>query len=211
VIFSRSLTIPLGRQGSTTRALRAQVLVVLCSAVAVFETSAEISRLQELLDTSLNRSTSHLQAIVTPGERTLTAEQLVRVAAGMCTLALATVTRAGEPRISGVDGHLLHGQWVVGTDPSAAKARHLAARPAVSVSYMRGEELGVFTHGHARPLNAPGAPEDPWWPETLAYLKGHYGPDAFVWTDVIFYRIEPTWMVAYCPDPASTLEALHAD
>ena len=173
----------------------------------VFETSIEISRLQELLDASLNRSTGHLRAIVAPGERTLTAEQLVGVATGMCTLALATVTRTGEPRISGVDGHLLHGQWVVGTDPSAAKARHLGARPAVSVSYMRGEELGVFTHGHARPLNPRDGPEDPWWPETLDYLKGHYGPEGFVWTEVIFYRIEPTWMVAYCPDPASIVPA----
>ena len=169
----------------------------------MFETEAEISRLQELLDGSLNRSTTPLQSIVTPGERTLTAEQLVRVATGMCTLALATVTRTGEPRISGVDGHFLHGEWVVGTDPSAAKARHMASRPAVSVTHMRGEELGVFTHGQARALNPRNAPEDPRWPETLDYLKGHYGPDAFVWNEVIFYRIEPTWMVAYCPDPAS--------
>ncbi|MCE3553294.1 pyridoxamine 5'-phosphate oxidase family protein [Pseudonocardia sp. RS11V-5] len=173
----------------------------------MFETSDEISRLQELLDSSLNRSTGHLRAIIAPGERTLTAEQLVRVATGMCTLALATVTRGGEPRISGVDGHLLHGRWVVGTDPSAAKARHLRARPGVSVAYMRGEEVGVFTHGHAVPLNPQEGPEDPAWPETLEYLKGHYGADAFVWTDVIFYRIEPTWMVAYAPDPVSVAGA----
>lgn len=171
----------------------------------MFETSAEISRLQDLLDSSLHRSTSHLQSIVAPGERTLTAEQLLRVTSGMCTLALATVTRAGEPRISAVDGHLLHGQWVVGTDPSAAKARHLAARPAVSVSHLRGEDLGVFTHGHARPLNPRQGPQDSTWPETLDYLKSHYGPDAFAWTEVIFYRVEPTWMVAYSPDPASLL------
>lgn len=169
----------------------------------MFETSAEISGLQELLDTSVNRSTSHLRAIVTPGERTLSAEQLVQVATGMCTLALATVTRTGEPRVSGVDGHLLHGRWVLGTDPSAAKARHLRARPAVSVAYLRGEELGVFTHGHARPLNPQDGPEDPRWPKTLGYLRGHYGPEAFVWTDVIFYLIEPTWMVVYSPDPAA--------
>jgi hypothetical protein len=173
----------------------------------VFETSDEICRLQELLDSSLHRSTGHLQSIVAPGERTLTAGQLVRVATGMCTLALATVTRGGEPRLSGVDGHLLHGRWVVGTDPSAAKARHLKARPAVSVAYLRGEEVGVFTHGHAVPLNPQERPEDPGWPETLEYLKWHYGPGAFVWTEVIFYRIEPTWMVAYAPDPASVARA----
>ena len=169
----------------------------------MFESDAEIRLLQELLDRSLARSTGHLRSIVVPGERTLTAEQLVLVTSGMCTLALATVTRGGEPRISGVDGHFLHGHWVVGTDPSAAKARHLAARPAVSVAHLRGEDLGVFTHGHAHALNSPEGREDPRWPEILDHLKGYYGPDAFVWNEVIFYRIEPTWMVAYCPDPSS--------
>jgi hypothetical protein len=173
----------------------------------MYETDAEISHLQDLLDGSLKRSTRHLQSIVTPGERTLTAAQLVRIAVGMCTLSLATVTRTGEPRISGVDGHFLHGHWVVGTDPSAAKARHLAARPGVSVSYLRGEELGVFTHGHARPLNPPFATDDPHWPETLDHLKRHYGDDGFDWSEVIYYRIEPTWMVAYAADPASITAA----
>jgi hypothetical protein len=167
----------------------------------MFETDAEIDELQRLLDGSVNRATSHLQAIITPGERTLTAEQLIHVARGMCTLALATVTKAGEPRVSAVDGHFLHGQWVVGTDPGAAKARHLAARPAVSVAYLRGEQLGVFTHGHAVPLNPREGPEDPRWPATLGYLKDHYGHDGFDWTEVIYYRIVPTWMVAYSPDP----------
>ncbi|MEQ3554000.1 pyridoxamine 5'-phosphate oxidase family protein [Pseudonocardia nematodicida] len=166
------------------------------------ETPTEIDDLQQLLDRSLGRSGAHLRNIVTPGERTLTAEQLVRVATGMCTLALSTTTRAGEPRISGVDGHFLHGHWVVGTDPGAVKARHLAARPAVSVAHLRGDDLGLFTHGHAVPLNPAGSPEDPRWPETREHLEGHYGADGFVWTEVIYYRIEPTWMVAYSPDPA---------
>ncbi len=170
----------------------------------MFETDAEISSLQDLLDRSWSRSTDHLKSIVVPGERTLTARQLVRITEGMCTLSLATVTRSGEPRVSGVDGHLLHGRWVFGTDPSAAKARHLAARPAVSLSHLRGEELGVFTHGHARPLNPRGAPADPAWAETVEYLQGHYGGDAFDWEDeVIYYRVEPSWMVVYCADPSS--------
>jgi len=173
---------------------------------AVFETPEELRELQDLLDASLARSSDHLRSIVVPGERTLSASQLVDVATGMCTLALATVTNQGEPRISGVDGHLFHDRWLVGTDPKAAKARHLRARPGISVSHMRGEQLGVFTHGHARPLNPQYAPHDPQWPETLEYLAGHYGRDAFVWDEVIFFRIEPTWMVAYCPDPAALLD-----
>src|SRR5689334_19402312 len=109
------------------------------------ETSEELNALQSLLDASLSRSTAHLRSII--GERTLTAEQLTQVLTGMCTLALSTVTAQCEPRVSGVDGHFLHGKWYFGTARTAAKARNLAARPAASVAHMRGEDLGVFTHG----------------------------------------------------------------
>ncbi|MBV9846335.1 MAG: pyridoxamine 5'-phosphate oxidase family protein [Kutzneria sp.] len=161
------------------------------------ETEAELDELQTLLDTSLSRATAHLRSIVVPGERTLTARQLVDTVTGMCTLAISTVTAKGEPRISGIDGHFLHGRWIFGTDRSAAKARHLAARPAVSVAYLRGEELGVFTHGTAEVLNPSGGPDDPRWPDVLAYLTGHYGQSPTDWGDVVYYRLRPHWMAVY--------------
>ena len=99
----------------------------------MMESEAELEELQQLLDASLSRSTAHLRSIIKPGERTLTARQLVGVITGMCTLSIATVTAEGEPRISGIDGHFLHGRWIFGTDRGAAKARQLSARPAVSV------------------------------------------------------------------------------
>lgn len=165
------------------------------------ETPEETAALQALLDASLSKSTSHLRSIVTG--RTLTAEQLTSVLTGMCTLALSTVTAKGEPRISGADGHFLHGRWYFGTARTAAKARHLAARPAASAAHMRGEDLGVFTHGNAVPLNPADAAPAPEWPDLLAYLKDFYGADAFDWDrDVVYYRLDPHWMTAYAPDPA---------
>lgn len=174
----------------------------------MFETPDEIHALQVLLDTSLARSGSHLRSIVRPGERTLDAEQVVRVCQGMCTLAVATVTRRGEPRISGADGHLLHGRWIVGTARRAAKARHLTARPGISATCMRGEQLGIFTHGHAVELNPEGASCDPAWPAIRDHLVDHYdgdGDDPF-WDENVWYRIDPTWMVAYSSDPAALLD-----
>ncbi len=112
----------------------------------MFETEDELTRLQALLDASLSRSTEHLRSIVGP-DRTLTAERLAGRLTGMCVLSLATTTAKGEPRISALDGHFLHGRWVFGTSRTTAKARHLAARPAASVSHLRGEDLGVFAHG----------------------------------------------------------------
>ncbi|MBS9374750.1 pyridoxamine 5'-phosphate oxidase family protein [Rhodococcus sp. B50] len=166
------------------------------------ETTDELGELQTLLDASLSRSTGHLRSII-DRQSTATAQQLVEVLTGMCVLTLATVTATGEPRISGVDGHFLHGKWHFGTARSAAKARHLAARPAAGVAHMRGEDLGVFTHGRVEILNPQhGAPADD-WPELLAYFKSFYGADAFDWdNDVVYYRLHPGWTTVYAPDIA---------
>ena len=165
------------------------------------ETRDELDALQALLDASLSRSTSHLRSIV--AERTATAEELTQILTGMCTLAVSTVTAKGEPRISGADGHFLHGKWHFGTAPSAAKARHLAARPAASVAHMHGEDLGVFTHGTVETLNPEDGEPAADWPDLLAYFKDFYGDDAFDWdNDVVFYRLRPHWMTVYAPDVA---------
>ncbi|NSC25380.1 pyridoxamine 5'-phosphate oxidase family protein [Streptomyces albus subsp. chlorinus] len=166
------------------------------------ETPEDLKQLQALLDASLSRSTSHLRSIIN-SERTLTAEQLTQVLTGMRTLALSTVTAKGEPRISGVDGHFLHGMWHFGTAREAAKARHLAARPAASAAHMRGEDLGVFTHGTVEILNPQDGEPAADWPELLAYLKDFYGEDAFDWdNEVVFYRLRPHWMTVFAPDLA---------
>lgn len=161
------------------------------------ETAEELNELQALLDASLSRSTTHLRSII--AERTMTAEQLTQVLTGMCTLALSTVTAKSEPRISGVDGHFLHGRWHFGTARSAAKACHLAARPAASVAYLRGEDLGVFTHGTVEILNPEDGEPVADWPDLLAYFKDFYGDDAFDWDDVVYYRLHPHWMTVYAP------------
>ena len=165
------------------------------------ETSEELDELQALLDASLSRSTAHLRSIIT--ERTVSAAQLTQILSGMCTLALSTVTAKGEPRISGVDGHFLRGKRHFGTARSAAKARHLAARPAASVAHMRGEDLGVFTHGTVEILNPKDREPAADWPDLLAYFKHFYGDNAFDWdNDVVFYRLHPHWMTVYAPDVA---------
>lgn len=168
------------------------------------ETSEELARLQVLLDESLARSTAHLRSIV--NERTMTADQLTQVLTGMCTLALSTVTAKGEPRISGVDGHFLHGTWHFGTARTAAKARHLSARPAASVAHMRGEDLGVFTHGTVQTLNPADSEPAADWPELLAYFQDFYGVDAFDWgNEVTYYRLQPHWMTVFAPDVSKLL------
>jgi hypothetical protein len=159
----------------------------------MYETDAEVAGLQALLDRSLAGSTDHLKAII-HGDRILTAEDLVALLTGMKVLCVATVTAGGEPRISALDGHFLHATWSFSTSGTAAKAAHLAARPAVSVAHVDGEDLALFSHGQALPLR-PGHPR---WEETIEHWTRHYGGSPLEWgPDIRFYDYRPHWMVGY--------------
>ncbi len=156
------------------------------------ETPDETAALQVLLDASHARATGHLRSII-GDDRTLSAEQLVALLTGMKVLSVATVTASGEPRISALDGHFLHGTWTFSTSGTSAKARHLEARPAVSVAHIDGEELALFAHGYAE-LMEPGPQRD----AVEAHWTAHYGSSPWTWGDDIrMYRLRMTWAVAY--------------
>lgn len=158
----------------------------------MFETTAELVGLQALLDRAHTGATDHLRSII-DDRRILRASEVAGLMTGMRTLNLATVTAAGEPRISAVDGHFLNAQWIFSTSVTCAKARHLRARPAVSASYLEGEDLGIFTHGHAHRIEESDI--DYGW--TLDHLTQHYGSSPLSWGDTGLYRLTPTWMVGY--------------
>jgi hypothetical protein len=159
----------------------------------MYEEPADLARLQHLLDRSLTRASEHLQSIIRP-ERAVPARDLVERLSGMRTLALSTVSRAGRPRISGVDGHLLRGRWIFTTSGSAVKTADLRSRPAVSAAYLEGDTFGVFTHGDAEFLDADHG--DRGWIEE--HLTRHYGtsPSTFG-PDIVYVRINPRWMVGF--------------
>jgi len=159
----------------------------------MYETREEIAQLQALLDASRARATAHLQEIVSE-DHALSAEVLLPRLEGMRVLSIATVTAAGEPRVSAVDGHFIHGQWTFGTDGRSAKARHLASRPAVSVAHIDSERLGFFTHGRAEALDET----HPDFDEIIGHWVAHYGTDPRTWgEDIRMFRVVPEWCVAY--------------
>ena len=156
----------------------------------MLETPDEIARLQRLLDESHGRATEHLRGIIRD-ERALAAPHIVGLLTGMKVVSVATVTARGEPRISAMDGHFLHGTWTFSTSRTAAKARHLAVRPAVSVAHVDGEAMAVFSHGRAVEIEGDDLAEvDRHW-------TAHYGSSPLSWGDVVMYRLDPAWMVGY--------------
>jgi hypothetical protein len=176
----------------------AAILTDPCQNRGVQETPEELAALQHLLDESIGSSGAHLTGIVTPPRR-LSARQLVAALTGMKVLVVATVTAAGEPRTSCVDGHFLHGTWAFSTAASAHKARHLRARPALSATHVDGERLGVFTHGHADYITADDAAFGP----LEEHFVAHYGSSPRQWCpDPIFVYVRPTWMVGFAMNAA---------
>jgi pyridoxine/pyridoxamine 5'-phosphate oxidase len=167
------------------------------------ETADELADLQRLLDASIASAGPHLTSIIS-APRQLTARQLVTALTGMKVLVVATVTAAGEPRTSCVDGHFLNATWVFGTEAGAVKARHLRARPAISATHADGERMAVFTHGTAEYIS----PEDQGFQLYDEHYIAHYGSSPREWGPApVFVRIRPKWMAAYSMTPAEFPES----
>jgi hypothetical protein len=113
------------------------------------ETAADLERLQALLDDSVARASPFLRSSFQMPELGLSAERLVARLEGSLTVALATVTARGEPRVAPVAAMFLRGSFHVPTVAESARARHVARRPGVSVTYFEGTDLAVVAHGRA--------------------------------------------------------------
>ena len=162
------------------------------------ETAEELAAMQALIDRSYGGASDHLRGII-DDQRTLSAREIAALMTGMRVMSFATVTARGEPRVSALDGHFLHGHWTLSTLRSSPKGRQLLARPAVSAACIEGEEVAVFTHGVAVVL------EDDELAEVNAHWTAHYGSSPLSWGDVVLFRLEPTWMVGYAANRAEVL------
>lgn len=162
------------------------------------ETEAELDALQVLLDRSHAGASEHLVSII-DDERSLSAREIAGLMTGLRVVSFATVTSRGEPRISALDGHFLHGHWTLSTLRTSPKGRQALAHPAVSAACIEGEEVGVFTHG--RVVEVEGDERE----EVDAHWTAHYGSSPYSWGDVVIFRLDPTWMVGYVANRAEVL------
>ena len=160
----------------------------------MYETDDEIRRLQALMDQSYEQAGSHTKDIITP-ERRLNARQVVQLMGDKQQhLALATVSSRCEPRVSPVDGFLLHGVFYGLTSGASLRARHLKARPAISISCFRGDDFAITVHGTAeliRESHADFAAVD-------AEVKRIYGSSLVDWgEDTLAIRIHAERIITY--------------
>ena len=106
------------------------------------------SACKQLLDASAAAAGPHLRGIISE-DRRVDAVALCQRLQGMCLLVLATATADGRPLAGPVDGYFLHGTFFFSSGRNSVRMRHLAARPAVSATYLPGEEFAVTVHGRA--------------------------------------------------------------
>jgi pyridoxine/pyridoxamine 5'-phosphate oxidase len=159
----------------------------------------QLQALQELLDASFAHASEHLNSIMTP-ERRLSATRLVGELPSPAVLNIATTTAQGEPRISAVDGHFIHGHWYFTTAADSPKARQLIARPAISASFTPRDGFGVFCHGRAERLDGSER-------EMLrAHFIATYGSDPEDWGTIAYSRIDADWLVAFAMTDAEMAE-----
>jgi hypothetical protein len=114
----------------------------------MLETPEELAALQNLLDDSAAAAGAHMRDIITDDHR-MNADELTRRLQGMRLITVATVTADGRPLTGPFDGYFLHGSWWFSSGPESVRIRHLKVRPAVSATYLPGEELSVSVHGRA--------------------------------------------------------------
>ena len=111
------------------------------------ESAAELEALQALLDDSIDRATPFLRSSFEMPEHSLSAAELVGRLDGRLVVSLATVTAGGEPRVAPIGAMFVHGCFWVPTVLESARARHVARRPGVSLTYYEGVECAVIVHG----------------------------------------------------------------
>lgn len=168
----------------------------------MYETTDDVVALQEILDRSYAAAGTHLSAIHTP-DRRLNARQLAATLHGMQVLNLATVTRDGRPLVSPVDGIFYRGRFLFGSSHDSVRFRHLRARPHVSASHTRGEELAVVVHGRAEMVAIRERPD------LVDVMVEIYGDQWHDWghMDAAYAFIDPDRMYTFTHRPQDYPEA----
>jgi Pyridoxamine 5'-phosphate oxidase len=164
----------------------------------VNEDDADLERLQALLDRSVEGAGPFLRSSFQMPEHSLSAAQLVAHLQGSLTVALATTTAGGEPRVAPINALFAHAAFCVPSVAQAARTRHLLARPAASLTYFEGNDLAVIAHGHVTVI----ADGDPAFGEldALQVAAGKESPTG--WSgDAVYLRLAAETLFTYAREP----------
>jgi Pyridoxamine 5'-phosphate oxidase len=162
------------------------------------ETTADLEELQALLDRSIEGAGPFLRSSFQMPEHSLSAGHLAGHFSGSLTVALATTTARGEPRVAPISALFVRATFCVPSVAQAARTRHLARRPAASLTYFEGNDLAVIAHGQVTIVPAA----DPAFDELDALQVASGGESVRGWSgDGVYLRLEPASLFTYARDP----------
>jgi hypothetical protein len=158
------------------------------------ESPGDLERLQALIDRSIEGAGAFLRSAFEMPQRSLSAEQLVERLQGSLTVALATTTARGEPRVAPINALFVHAAFHVPTVAQAARTRHLAARPAASLTYFEGTHVAVVAHGRGAIIDTT----DPTFAELDATQVQSGSESPTEWQgDAVYLRLDADRLFTY--------------
>jgi hypothetical protein len=160
----------------------------------LYETEAELSELETLVESSRSKSGDHLDSLFGQGEW-MSAKQVAHHLQGIANVALATVNSRLEPRVAPMEAVLFHGKFFVALQSDSNRVGQLAKNPAASLTYTRDDDVLIIVNGNAT-LVRRGEPD---FAGPAAEWQKKYEGD--VSDKVLFARLEPTSMVAFAVNP----------
>lgn len=163
----------------------------------MYETPEEIEQLQTLLERSIERAGPFLRESFAMPTHSLSARQLLSFWQGLQTVALATVTSKGEPRVAPIGALLLHGRFYIPTVENATRTKHVLRNAAISLTCYQGNDLAVIVHGTATAIR----PDDAAFADIEAFQREKSGVSVQEWGAGIFLAISPAMIYTYARFP----------
>lgn len=158
-----------------------------------------MEELQALLDHSITQASPFLRASFEMPAHSLSAAQLVAHLQGPLTVALATSTARAEPRVAPIGAFLWHAAFHVPTVAESARGRHLARRPAASLTYFESTDVAVIAHGQMRVI---GQDDSAFADIDRDWRKGGLESPTEWSGSPVYLRMEPATLYTYarCPE-----------
>jgi len=162
----------------------------------MYETAEAMQHLQDLLDRSIEQAGAFLRRSFEMPDHSLSARQLVHFWQRVQIIALATVTRNGEPRVAPIGALLLRGRFYIPTVMTAARTQHILRRPTVSFTLYQGNDVAVIAHGSATIIQV----EHPDFSDIEMFQREATDASVQEWGEGIFLQIQPATLFTYARD-----------
>ncbi len=163
----------------------------------MYETPEDLLNLQALLDQSIEQASAFLRESFQMPTHSLSAHQLVNLWQGLHTIAFATVSAQGEPRVAPISALLFRGSFYIPTVATAARTRHVIRQPAISFTYFQGNDLAIIAHGTATIIR----PDHINFAALEALQRENSGHSVQEWGEGVFLQVAPTMLYTFARQP----------